>query len=705
MEEGVFQTQPITSSQHAFRAGFSTQTALSTLLNKIERSLEKGGIVFAAFLDIIGAFDNISHEAVERNLQERNIPSSIQAWYLNYLKGRTMLSDLNGESVRRHIRKGVPQGGCLSPIAYNLATEDMLKKFTNRIVEAIGFADDTCLAVSGQKPEWLVKVLQKAVKDLETWGNAAGLEFSAEKSEIMVFSRRTKHPVDLNALPRIILQGQPIEYVQEATYLGMKLDPKLNWRPHLTAKLRSCKQKLMTFRRKIGSFWGPNPLLTRWIYTSTIRPALQYGSICWAKKSHLQWFQRRTNSLQRLAMLMLAPVRRGTPTLGMQVLYHLVPVHLDTLELASKTFLRLKNTPEMQSVVSNMSKAGHLAHIKKHLTSKGIPHDKVDFRSGVILPPSTFHSDIIRLDTPLEDGPNYVHSFVKGRGTKTSFGGSFVSYLNRAPLAEGQQPLGKWSSSFQAEFRALEELCRDLIAKIINGQIHPSKILIYVTTKAVVQRLRHRRQTTPSVIIVRRLLEVLQNHAPTSLLWSKSSVLSAGRRRAEFLAKQSAQAIIRTPDIPTQDIPLDMFHNLCRDASLVEWEQKWQALPPDYCRQSRIFMKKPDWQATKEILKLDRPNLGQLARFLTGHNRTRRHQAVVDKNTDPLASLCRFCPQPSTAVEDPDHIIRSCPHWEERRIEFLQTDDGSDPSWYDISLFLDCDEIRNMEAQELETND
>ena len=196
----------------------------------------------AALVDIVGAFDNISHDAVSRSLDERHIPPSIKTWYLNYLKNRVLFSDLHGESVKRLIKRGVPQGGCLSPLAYNLATEDMLKKFTNTLVQAIGFADDTCLAISGKKPDYLARVLQTSLIKLERWGESVGLDFSAEKSQILVFSRRTKHPVILENLPPIMLQGRVVEYVTEATYLGMLLDSKLTWKPHLKQKLIACKK-------------------------------------------------------------------------------------------------------------------------------------------------------------------------------------------------------------------------------------------------------------------------------------------------------------------------------------------------------------------------------------------------------------------------------------------------------------------------------
>ena len=269
-------------------------------------------------------------------------------------------------------------------------------------------------------------------------------------------------------------------------------------------------------------------------------------------------------------------------------------------------------------------------------------------------------------------------------------------------ISEGSIPLGKWSTSFQAETRALESLCRDIISRIIRRQLNPNRINIMVSSKAAIQLQRSRKLTTPSLIVVRRLLEVLQNHAPTSLYWMKPNPVLYGISRTKALAKQAALTPMRNPETPHDDIPLIMFQNMCRDAVIKDWTSIWQSYPPNFCRQSRIFMKQPDRAQTKEILKLGRLQLGQLARFLTGHNRTRRHQAIVDHNQDPTAANCRHCP--GNAVEDAEHIIKHCPHWSERRRDILEFDPITDPEqlpdWMAISEFLYCDEILDMEKQD-----
>ena len=47
--------------QYGFRAGVSTETALHEFVRRIELSLAKKRTALGIFLDIVGAFDNITH--------------------------------------------------------------------------------------------------------------------------------------------------------------------------------------------------------------------------------------------------------------------------------------------------------------------------------------------------------------------------------------------------------------------------------------------------------------------------------------------------------------------------------------------------------------------------------------------------------------------------------------------------------------------
>ena len=72
--------KPLHHSQHAYRSGRSTETALYHLTTTIQDSLNLKETCICAFLDIEGAFDNTSHTTVRMSLTNRNVNQTIVDW-------------------------------------------------------------------------------------------------------------------------------------------------------------------------------------------------------------------------------------------------------------------------------------------------------------------------------------------------------------------------------------------------------------------------------------------------------------------------------------------------------------------------------------------------------------------------------------------------------------------------------------------------
>nr|KAG5706308.1 hypothetical protein BaRGS_026090 [Batillaria attramentaria] len=66
------------------------------------------------------------------------------------------------------------------------------------------------------------------------------------------------------------------------TYLGVKLDKRLTWNPHLKDIERKATRKLAIMKKLAGTTWGANSNILQRVYTGTVRPNLEYGSSAWA---------------------------------------------------------------------------------------------------------------------------------------------------------------------------------------------------------------------------------------------------------------------------------------------------------------------------------------------------------------------------------------------------------------------------------------
>ena len=113
-DDSNFQAR-LSAFQHRFRAGVSTETALHEFVRRIKLSLAKKRTALEIFLDIVGAFDNITHRGIADALRELEELPFLVHWIENLLRHRTVQVELNGVKIKREVKKGNTQGGILSP--------------------------------------------------------------------------------------------------------------------------------------------------------------------------------------------------------------------------------------------------------------------------------------------------------------------------------------------------------------------------------------------------------------------------------------------------------------------------------------------------------------------------------------------------------------------------------------------------------------
>ena len=118
--------------QYGFRAGISTETAVHEFARRIELSLAKKRTALGIFLDIVGAFDNITHSGIADALRELKVSPFLVHWIENLLRHRTVQIELNGEKIKREVVKGNPQGCILSPFSMELCIKLLVGRPTQQ---------------------------------------------------------------------------------------------------------------------------------------------------------------------------------------------------------------------------------------------------------------------------------------------------------------------------------------------------------------------------------------------------------------------------------------------------------------------------------------------------------------------------------------------------------------------------------------------
>ena len=98
------------STQSAYRPGYSTETALLKVHNDVLRAVDDHRQVVLVLLDLSAAFDTIDHQILRQRLQLRFcVSGTVLRWFSAYLKDRSQTVSINNVDSDQHkIMWGVP---------------------------------------------------------------------------------------------------------------------------------------------------------------------------------------------------------------------------------------------------------------------------------------------------------------------------------------------------------------------------------------------------------------------------------------------------------------------------------------------------------------------------------------------------------------------------------------------------------------------
>ena len=86
--ERALEKLPVHKRQYAYKAGMGTETAISKVIDTIEKGMMRRQYAVGCFLDISSAFDRLDSEKATQALQRRGIDEYLVDWYGDYLRHR-----------------------------------------------------------------------------------------------------------------------------------------------------------------------------------------------------------------------------------------------------------------------------------------------------------------------------------------------------------------------------------------------------------------------------------------------------------------------------------------------------------------------------------------------------------------------------------------------------------------------------------------
>jgi len=265
--------QPIISSaQHGFVKNRSTTTNLLEFTNLISDGFADGLQTDVCYTDATKAFDRLCHAILCYKLDKIGLPPVLVKWIESYLIGRSQrVLFKNITSKRFEVTSGVPQGSHLGPLLFNLFINDLPSVLQHCSV--FMFADDVKICHSYNNPADQ-DLMQLDLDRFSNWCEQNCLMLNISKCKVMSFSWRREA-----IACSYYLNGVHIENVTEMRDLGVIMDPKLKFVVHINAVVCKARSMLAFIKRWSKEF--NDPYITKLLYTSLVRPHLEYASPVW----------------------------------------------------------------------------------------------------------------------------------------------------------------------------------------------------------------------------------------------------------------------------------------------------------------------------------------------------------------------------------------------------------------------------------------
>lgn len=250
------------SDQHGYRPNSSTTTCLVKLTELISESLDDKSTTATSIIcfDFEKAFDSINHNMLLEKLQPI-LPNNLCKWIMSYLSQRSQVVKLKDQtSSPISVPSGVPQGGILSPILFNIYINDATANEDNHIFK---YADDTSMVIVHKTGD-VVAEIDQAISHMQSWSKKNMLKLNVAKTQIMTLAKSKFIPLHPNHSKSIKL-------------LGVTINEQLKWDDQVQDIISKCSKRIYILKRL-------RPILTKnelkILYTSLIQSLILYACEC-----------------------------------------------------------------------------------------------------------------------------------------------------------------------------------------------------------------------------------------------------------------------------------------------------------------------------------------------------------------------------------------------------------------------------------------
>ena len=642
--------------QFGFRKGSSTEAALHKVANKIERRIAKKGYVLGVFLDIEGAFDNVSFNAISEALSATKVDDSTAKWIINMVTHRYITINHKSSTKRIRVSRGCPQGGILSPFLWNLVVDSLLNYSAKDIPGYLqAFADDLVSLAEGNDTDVIWERTQRTLKTISTWCQSKGLNISAMKTKVVMFTWNRKW-----TMRPLKLGNSTIELSKSARFLGVTLDNKLNFNEHITNITKKATASLMQCRRAVGPTWGLTPKTCRWIYTAVIRPILSYSVSIWIRTT---LNKSNATKLERVQAMALRIMTGALPSTPFRALDHITntPTIINYLRgEAAKGASRLQGYGDWSMEPPPPPKGTINAHtninniflqdldIPKRNRDLTIPTLNLDQNFKITIPgekTSDYRESLSEIinNTP----PHYITCYTDGSKIESRCGAGYIITTNNntTTIHEASHRLPDYCSVYQAELTAIREACNFLL------ETTNEHIIIWTDSLSSLMAIRSNTIRSKTVAECLNAIRNIATANTVELRWIAAHTGLWGNERADELAKLGTthDDILLCP-FPQSRIK-HLINSKVQRLDTAKWIKNKHTHTDSIIGSNELSVIS---QLNNNYIK-NKKSYRTILHMITGHCGLNKHLYNINR------SHSKMCPNCEESEETVEHFLGQCP--------------------------------------------